>query len=328
MDFRRDRRSREQSREREESCDTQSTGGVIQQTTHDSDIDTVTGETGTVAGTGAGGAGVNVKERSKENRTESSALLIRWDLPRTFPTLKFFHDGGSIQADLERILCAYAIYRPDVGYVQGMSFVAAMLLLYMDDGDAFVCLVNLLSRKGTRDFFSLQRMNVERYVRYFDHFFEQSLPLLFAHVRSQGLTSEMFLMDWHLTVFSKALPLDVAARVWDCYLAGGELFSLRCALGILRLYAPHLCTLTTESLMKFLTHLPSDLNADKLLDSVGQIKISHSTYRRFISKNERREKRGSEKEARDSPDSTKAAGGSSKGGTDVSSNEGSNCAIS
>ena len=91
----------------------------------------------------------------------------------------------------------------------------------------------------------------------------------------------MFLLDWHLTIFAKALPLDVAARVWDCYLAGGELFSLKCALGILRLYAPQLCQLSMEDMMAFLTHLPKDLKADKLLDSVAQIKISTAKYNRF-----------------------------------------------
>ncbi len=100
-------------------------------------------------------------------------------------------------------------------------------------------------------------------------------------MRSQELSSEMFLLDWHLTIFAKALPLDVAARVWDCYLAGGELFSLKCALGILRLYAPVLCQLSMEDLMAFLTHLPKDLKADVLLDSVAHINISASKYNRF-----------------------------------------------
>jgi len=231
-----------------------------------------------------GGSGINSGQAPSPLPVPDShktAALIKWDLPRTFPTLIFFHDGGSIQADLERILCAYTLYRPDIGYVQGMSFVAAMLLLYMDDAGAFQCLANLLSRKGTRDFFSLKQRKVAQYVHCFDHFFEQSLPLLFTHMRQQGLTSEMFLLDWHLTLFAKALPLDVAARVWDCYLAGGELFSLRCALGILRLYAPQLCQINMEELMAFLTHLPHDLKAEQLLDSIAQIKISHSKYHRF-----------------------------------------------
>ena len=60
----------------------------------------------------------------------------------------------------------------------------------------------------------------------------------------------------YLSVFAKALPLEVAARVWDCYLAEGELFATKLSLGILRLYAPRLCNLKTEGIMTFLMHLP------------------------------------------------------------------------
>jgi len=34
---------------------------------------------------------------------------------------------------LHRILEAFTMYRPDIGYVQGMSYVAAVLLLFMEN---------------------------------------------------------------------------------------------------------------------------------------------------------------------------------------------------
>lgn len=73
--------------------------------------------------------------------------LIEWDLPRTFPTLAFFHDGGMMHTGLERVLYCFALFRSDIGYVQGMSFLVATLLLYMDEYEAFKCLSNLLSRR-------------------------------------------------------------------------------------------------------------------------------------------------------------------------------------
>lgn len=215
-----------------------------------------------------------------------SAKLIKYDLPRTLPTLKFFHDGGSLNEDLERVLCAYTILSPEVGYVQGMSFVVAMLLLYLDDAETLSCFVNLLKRKGIGEFYLLRREALDAYVQCFDYFFEQSLPLLFVHLRKEGVTSDMFLLDWHLTLFVKPLPLDAAARVWDCFLAGDEMYGLRIALGILRLYAPELSGMNLEQLMSFLTRLPEDLNADVLLDSVHEIKIS---YKKFNKVRERAE---------------------------------------
>jgi hypothetical protein len=99
--------------------------------------------------------------------------LIEWDLPRTFPTLAFFHDGGAMHTGLERVLLCFALYRPDIGYVQGMSFVVATLLLYMDEFEAFKCLANLLSRRLYRDFYGLKKKAIDSYVKCFDHYFKK-----------------------------------------------------------------------------------------------------------------------------------------------------------
>ena len=58
---------------------------------------------------------------------------------------------------LHSVLAAYVCYRPDVGYVQGMSFIAAVLILNMDAPDAFVCFANLLNKPLHRAFFSLNQ---------------------------------------------------------------------------------------------------------------------------------------------------------------------------
>lgn len=212
--------------------------------------------------------------------TQTVTSLLRWDLPRTFPTLKFFHDDGFMRVSLERVLYTYVLYAPETGYVQGMSFVAAMLLLNLDEADAFACLANLLYRRGLSDFISLQREHVDNYVACFDHFFQQTLPLLFNHLREECVSSEMFLLDWYLAIFTKALPLEAAARVWDCYLAEGELFGFKICLGILRLFAAKLCNLRTEGIMSFLVHLPEDVDSDKLLASAQSIAISQSHFER------------------------------------------------
>jgi hypothetical protein len=55
---------------------------------------------------------------SSDAKLLNTMCLIEWDLPRTFPTLGFFHDGGPMHTGLERILLCYACFRPEIGYVQ------------------------------------------------------------------------------------------------------------------------------------------------------------------------------------------------------------------
>ena len=58
---------------------------------------------------------------------ERSILIIDTDLPRTFPHLSALKPQ---EASLQKVLHAFTMYRPDIGYVQGMSYVAAMLYLH------------------------------------------------------------------------------------------------------------------------------------------------------------------------------------------------------
>jgi hypothetical protein len=110
------------------------------------------------------------------------------------------------------VLKAYACYRADVGYVQGMSYIVSMLLLYMDELQAFQSLANLLCRRGNMDFYRLKKFAIDAYVMCFDFFFKQHLPLLYVHMKSEGVTSEMYLMDWNLSLFAKVRILKASQQ--------------------------------------------------------------------------------------------------------------------
>jgi hypothetical protein len=64
---------------------------------------------------------------------EKSISLIEQDINRTFGDLKLFQVGMKYNESINRLLKAFAMYRPDIGYVQGMSYLAALVLLYIQD---------------------------------------------------------------------------------------------------------------------------------------------------------------------------------------------------
>ena len=143
-----------------------------------------------------------------------------------------------------------------------------------------VCFSNILKIQTNRDFFLLQHHTIEGYVKTFNKFFKQYLPLLYDHFEEEGVSSEIFLLDWNLTIFAKALPLEITARIWDCYLHGGEVYILRASLGILRLFARRLSSLSMEEILPFLAHVPEDeIHAKDLISNIEQIKISPEKYR-------------------------------------------------
>lgn len=51
------------------------------------------------------------------------------DIPRTYPELEFFKDGGRGQQSLFNVIKAYSIHDKEVGYCQGSAFIVGQLLL-------------------------------------------------------------------------------------------------------------------------------------------------------------------------------------------------------
>ena len=71
------------------------------------------------------------------------------DLPRTFP-LNAWVGSPEGQDALRRVLLAFSVHKPDVGYCQSMNYVAAMLLLCLDLSEerAFWVMVALIDDNG------------------------------------------------------------------------------------------------------------------------------------------------------------------------------------
>ncbi|XP_040600841.1 TBC1 domain family member 12 isoform X4 [Mesocricetus auratus] len=215
--------------------------------------------------------GISVADR------EASLELIKLDISRTFPSLYIFQKGGPYHDVLHSILGAYTCYRPDVGYVQGMSFIAAVLILNLEEADAFIAFANLLNKPCQLAFFRVDHSMMLKYFATFEVFFEENLSKLFFHFKSYSLTPDIYLIDWIFTLYSKSLPLDLACRVWDVFCRDGEEFLFRTGLGILRLYEDILLQMDFIHIAQFLTKLPEDITSEKLFSCIAAIQMQNST---------------------------------------------------
>ncbi|XP_066586252.1 TBC1 domain family member 14-like [Prorops nasuta] len=210
-------------------------------------------------------------DRALANPVNDSLTAIKLDVSRTFPTLCVFQEGGPLSENLQGILAAYSVYRPDVGYVQGMSFIGAVLSLNMEAADAFTCFANLLNNPCHRAAFTLDQKRMNNYYKVYSSALAQKLPKIFSHFTIAGLSPDLYLLDWLYTIYAKAMPLDVACRVWDVFLRDGDEFLFRTALGVLHLYQEELLKMDFVHGAQFLTRLPETLQAEALFNSISQM---------------------------------------------------------
>ena len=210
-------------------------------------------------------------DRALANPHNEALAAIKLDVARTFPTLCVFQDGGPLSESLQGILAAYAVYRPDIGYVQGMSFIGAVLSLNMDAPIAFMCFANLLNRPCHLAAFTLDQRRMSAYYKAYSSALANKLPKVYAHFLAAGLSPDLYLLDWLYTIYAKAMPLDVACRIWDVFLRDGDEFLFRTALGVLHLYQDELLGMDFVRGAQFLTRLPETMQSDALFNSISQM---------------------------------------------------------
>ena len=229
---------------------------------------------------GLGGVGGQVW--SAAAAADSSVELIQLDVSRTFPHLCFFQKDGPYHDALHSVLSAYACYNSTMGYVQGMSFLTAILLLNMDAPDAFICLANLLNTKYLLACFCMDQTRMNRFFRVHQVLLEYNIPKLYRHFDAQKVKPDLYLIEWIFTLFSKSLPLDVMSRVWDVFFRDKEEFLFKTALGILNLYKEQLLEMDFIHIVQFLTKLPENINATQLFKSIDHINTNiDDTYLTF-----------------------------------------------
>lgn len=165
---------------------------------------------------------IAIPDAAKNGMTTDGPKRLNFDidLERTFPALKFFQKGGPMYNSFVSVLECYVKMRPDVGYVQGMSYLVAMLLLYLEEYDAFLCLGNMIQNGCLYGLYKMD--SVDALVQKFDKILAQIYPHLSQWVKKirdeyNMNILQVVIVDWFFTLFSRSLPLDIAARLWDNY---------------------------------------------------------------------------------------------------------------
>ena len=152
---------------------------------------------------------------------EKSINIIELDIERTFPYLGVFRGDSPLAQDLREILRVFVISRPDIGYIQGLSFIAGILLLNMDKFKAFISLMNLILNPIMLPFYKMENESIQQRLKLFKQVFYFNLPELCEHFDELGLLPENYFLSWNMTLFTRDVNLELAKRIWDVFMIEG-----------------------------------------------------------------------------------------------------------
>uniref|UniRef100_A0A8C6LDM0 TBC1 domain family member 1 n=1 Tax=Nothobranchius furzeri TaxID=105023 RepID=A0A8C6LDM0_NOTFU len=217
------------------------------------------------------------KELLKQLTSQQHAILI--DLGRTFPTHPYFQAQlGAGQLSLYNILKAYSLLDPEVGYCQGLSFIAGVLLLHMGEEDAFNMLKFLMFDAGLRKQYRPDMIILQIQMYQLSRLLHDYHRDLHSHLEQQEIGPSLYATPWFLTLFASHFPLGFVARVFDMLFLQGSEVIFKVALSLLGSHKPLILQHDSlESIVDFIkTTLPNLglVQMEKTINQVCEMDVS------------------------------------------------------
>eukprot|EP01039_Chlorochromonas_danica_P005089 gene5090-5593_t len=167
------------------------------------------------------------------------AVDIEKDLLRTFPE-RINEEHGITSDVLRRVLLAYALRNPNVGYCQSMNYLCALLLLHMKEEHAFWTFAALIEDILPADYYTPTMIGGRIDQHVFQSCIAWKLPKLYEKFKSTATLLEPIICPWFLCLFINVLPLYTVCRVWDCLFWEGNAVLFRIGLTMIRSKMNHL----------------------------------------------------------------------------------------
>ena len=218
---------------------------------------------------------------------EKSINLIDLDIERTFSSLGVFKNESQLGNNLREILRIFVVARPDIGYVQGLSYIAGTLLLQMDKFASFVCFMNIILSPNILPFYRLDEINIKKRLDLFGEIFKLNLPKLYSHFQENEVFPEHYLLEWFMTLFTRNLNIELALRIWDIYMIEGIFVLYKAAIVIFLLDEKKLMNMDFADIMNHLKNLDkNNYDEDKFVEELSRIKLSEKIVNKIYQLNE------------------------------------------
>ena len=162
--------------------------------------------------------------------------VIIKDLDRTFPSCQLFKEKyGMGQRKLYRVLSNYSKYNKVLGYVQGMGYLAAIFLLYMDEESAFYMLHSLVKNYGFEGLYKEGFPDLKKKFYVLLNLEKKYIPKIYDIFKRDGVFISIYASQWFLCLFAKDLKPNILVRIFDVFLFEGFKVIYRFALAFLKL---------------------------------------------------------------------------------------------
>jgi len=191
---------------------------------------------------------------------------IEKDLHRSFPDHPMFQSTEGIDS-LRRVLVAFGIRNPEVGYCQSMNILCAFFLCWMDEAKAFWLLCTVVETLLV-DYYCPTMVGVCLDQKVLTDLVEEYLPDIASHLESIEIHLPIVSMKWFMCLFLQCLPWPIALRCIDNFFSIGVVSLFQTALGLLDYLKDRILATTEPGELLSLLAECNDIEVDQLFQRI------------------------------------------------------------
>jgi hypothetical protein len=190
----------------------------------------------------------NIRFKPERERSESLASDPTASLHNSVSQDDEPPEETSIIKALRRVLQAFAIRNPHIGYCQSLNFLAGMLLLFLDEDEeksfALLNIATTLHLPGNHN----RQLGADVDIAVLMSLVREQLPGVWEKIDDWGWkevpdrlpTISLTTTSWFMSCFIGSLPTETVLRVWDSFFYEGAKTLFRTALAIFKIGLPQI----------------------------------------------------------------------------------------
>ena len=208
---------------------------------------------------------------------ENLETVIIKDLDRTFPLCQFFREKyGNGQRKLYKVLLAYSKYNKNVGYVQGMGFLAAVFLIYMDEESSFYMLHSLMKKYKLEGLYYDNFPDLKKKCFVLLNMQKKYINKIYNIFQRDGIVPTMYASSWFISLFARTVDFNIAVRILDCFFLEGFKVIYRISLALFKLSENAFCSAKKGETFPLLYKVQENINVEELFKVAFGFNISRN----------------------------------------------------